>query len=195
MLIIPDIDSAFARPCAIALGTFDGVHLGHRAVISAAVAFARAEGLTAAVFTFSDLPKNAFLPEERRIKPLCSQEEKALLFEELGVELVYSPAFAPELYTLPAERFVREVLIERLMARHIVCGHDHRFGAGGRGDTRLLMDVCREAGCAVTVLPPVTHGGVRVSSTAIRALLEQGRVEEAQVLLGRSLRGQNGAGI
>lgn len=187
MLIVPEIKEAAGTPCAIALGTFDGVHLGHRAVISAAVSSAREEGLAAAVFTFRDLPRNAFLPEGERIAPLCTQEEKALLFEELGVDIMYSPAFTPELYTLSAEDFVRGVLIGRLRAKHVVCGHDHRFGAGGRGDASLLINVCGECGCSVTVVPPVSLRGERISSTRIRRLLELGYVSEARELLGHEI--------
>lgn len=187
MRIITGITEEYAPACAIALGTFDGVHLGHRAVIGEAVRLAAAEGLAPAVFTFSDLPKNAFLPEKKRIPPLCSPNEKASRFEELGVELMYSLPFGPELYTLSAEEFVRGVLIGRLNAKHVVCGQDHRFGAGGRGDASLLINVCGECGCSVTVVPPVSLRGERISSTRIRRLLELGYVSEARELLGHDV--------
>lgn len=187
MKIIRSIDFISDKPTAVALGTFDGVHLGHRAVIEAAVRAARAEGLTPAVFTFSELPKNAFLPDGKKIMPLCSLAEKEKLMDSLGAELLLAPRFDERVSTIPAESFVKEVLIGRLHAKHIVCGFDHRFGAKGAGDTELLMRVCREEGAAVTVIPPVSVGGRVVSSTLIRSLLEKGYVEDARELLGHEV--------
>lgn len=187
MIIIKDVNIGYGLPASIALGTFDGVHIGHCAVIKTAVEIARAEGLSPAVFTFSELPKNAFLPPQKRVFPLCSFEEKARLIAELGVELLLAPPFSEELRALPAERFVEDVLIRRLNAKHIVCGYDHRFGAGGMGDAELLMRVCRENGAAVTVIPPVSIDGERVSSTAIREAIREGRVDRAELMLGRKL--------
>lgn len=188
MRIITDISKASPEPKAIALGTFDGVHLGHRAVIRAACDSARDGGLIPAVFTFSGLPRNAFCAGgSERIHPLCTFAEKARLIEALGVELMFAPAFTKELYTIPAEEFISEILIKRLGARHIVCGFDHRFGAGGAGNVELLMSVCREKGCAVTILPPVTVNGEKVSSTRIRALLERGYIDNARELLGHGI--------
>ncbi|MCR5808902.1 MAG: FAD synthetase family protein [Clostridiales bacterium] len=187
MRIITDLEFKTDTPTAVALGTFDGVHLGHRAVISAAVENAKANGLVSAVFTFSGLPKNAFLPEGKRICPLCSFEEKARLIEALGVDLLISPEFTRELASMPPEDFVKDILFGRLGARHIVCGFDHRFGFRGLGSTELLLKLCRGAGVGVTVIPPVMDNGERVSSTSIRALLENGRVSDARRLLGHDI--------
>ncbi len=187
MITVNDFNFKYDRNTAVALGTFDGVHLGHMAVIKTAVGTARAEGLVPAVFTFSGLPKNAFLPESRRVWPLCSFEEKRRLIESLGVELLLAPPFDETVSSIPAEEFVRGVLISKLCARHIVCGFDHRFGAGGCGDAELLYRICKSEGVAVTVIPPVTVNGRRVSSTEIRRLLGMGRVEDARALLGHEI--------
>ena len=187
MELITNADYNSIKPTAVALGTFDGVHLGHRAVIEKAVEIAREEGLTPAVFTFSELPKNAFLPPERKIWPLCTFSEKAQLIEGLGVELLLALPFSKETAAMPPEEFIGEVLIKRLSAKHIVCGYDHRFGAGGRGDSELLMRVCALYGAAVTVIPPVTFKGEKVSSSRIRELLERGCVETARELLGHGI--------
>jgi len=172
-------------PTAIALGTFDGVHIGHRAVITTAVELAKAEGLMPAVFTFADLPRNAFLPEAMRVPALCSAPERSRLIAALGVELMVCPPFTDELRDTPAKVFINEILIGSLRARHIVCGYDHRFGAGGRGDAELLMQVCRSAGVGVTIVPPVLYKGIRVSSTLIRAALAEGDIASAAAMLGR----------
>ena len=187
MELTTDIDHVFTRPAAVALGTFDGVHLGHRAVIEKAVAIAREEGLSPAVFTFSELPKNAFLPPEKRAWPLCSFPEKAELIASLGVELLLAPPFTKQIASMPPEEFIVKVLIGRLKAKHVVCGYDHRFGAGGCGDAELLMRVCSLHGAAVTVIPPVTVNGEKVSSSRIRALVERGCIETARELLGHEL--------
>ena len=187
MKIIKSIDCNSDTPTAVALGTFDGVHLGHRAVIRTAVEIASAEGLTPAVFTFSELPKNAFLPNKMRVWPLCTFSEKAKLIETLGAELLIAPAFDREISSMPPEDFVKEILISRLDARHIVCGFDHRFGAGGKGDTELLISICKSESVAVTIIPPVMRRGRRISSTEIRRLIEKGYIEDARELLGHEL--------
>ena len=166
----------------IALGAFDGVHAGHREVIRTAVDIARAKGLVPTVFTFSDLPKNAFLPEEKRIVPLCSFSERAERISELGVSVLIAPEFS-SIRGVGAEEFVNGVLLSRLGARHIVCGEDHRFGAGGSGDAGLLKELCGLMGVPVTIVPPVIRGGRRVSSTLIRELVAEGRSREAEALL------------
>lgn len=186
MLSINDVNTVTPVPCAVALGTFDGVHAGHRAVIRAAVAAARSEGLASAVFTFASLPKNAFLPPEKRIEPLIAPDEKARLIESLGVDILVMPDFTREIADIPAERFIRDVVIGRMGARRIVCGFDHRFGRGGEGGADLLISVCREEGVGVTIIPPVTLNGEKISSTLIRELIKNGRREEADLMLGRN---------
>lgn len=186
MIILKDISVSPERETAIALGAFDGVHLGHRAVIETAVGEAEASGLIPAVFTFSELPKNA-LAQGRRVPPLCSFEEKARLISALGAELMWAPAASRELLSTPAEEFVREILIGRLRAAHIFCGEDHRFGKGGAGDVDLLCRIARGEGAKVTEVPPVEIGGERVSSTRIRRLLTEGRIDDARALLGHGI--------
>lgn len=183
MRICKTMDIELDSPTAVALGTFDGVHLGHRRVISSAVSAAREEGLVPTVFTFSDLPRNAFLPAEAQIMPLCSFSEKAGLIESLGAELLIAPEFA-EVKDVPAEEFIDEIIIGRLKAAHVVCGEDHRFGAGAGGDAELLIKLCLKKGVAVTLVPPVKSCGERISSTLIRALISEGKEAEAKKLLG-----------
>lgn len=187
MIIELSAEYRSSSPAAIALGTFDGVHIGHRAVIEAAVSAAHEERLVPAVFTFSTLPKNAFLPPQKRVWPLCSFDEKAALMGSLGVELLIAPAFDAALASIPPEDFVRGILTGRLNARHVFCGEDHRFGAGGRGDAELLERICRSEGVRVTVIPPVCVNGEKVSSTLIRSLIEKGYVENARELLGHGI--------
>ena len=182
MLLIKDLDYISQRPTSVALGAFDGVHLGHRAVILAAVEAAEKEGLVPAVFTFSDLPKSA--PGAWQ---LTRFGEKARLIEALGAELMLAPAFNEEVRSIEAERFVKEILVGRLKARHIFCGEDHRFGCMAKGDPELLKRTAAPFGVAVTVVPPVTANGEKISSTRIRALISEGRIDTARALLGHGI--------
>ena len=182
MQIIKEIEHISPVPTAVALGNFDGVHLGHRAVIRAAVEAAEKEGLCPAVFTFSTLPKPA-----RGNWPLTGFEEKARLIGGLGAELLLAPPFSEEVRSIGAKRFVTEVLIGRLKAKHVFCGEDHRFGKGAAGDPELLTRIALPLGVRVTVLPPVMMNGERISSTRIRALLSEGRVSDARELLGHEI--------
>ena len=185
MIVTENIHTDPGMPTAVALGTFDGVHIGHRAVIGAAVELAHANGLLSAVFTFADLPRNAFLPEDKRIPALCTREERAELIAQTGVDIMVCPEFNAALRDMEPEAFIEDVLIGSLRARHIVCGYDHRFGAGGRGDAELLMHICREADVGVTIIPPVMYNGERVSSTLIRSSLARGDRATAYAMLGR----------
>lgn len=187
MLTVDTISYISEKPCAIALGTFDGVHTGHRAVIETAVNAARAEGIIPAVFTFSELPRNIFASPNQRVFPLCSQAQKAALIKGLGVELLITPPFDNSIRSMPAEDFITDILIGNLNARHIVCGYDHRFGANGGGSTDTLVRICGSYGIAVTIIPPVMHEGVKISSTLIRSLVREGRIDDARLLLGHDI--------
>ena len=170
-----------AQDTAVALGNFDGVHLGHAAVIKGAVA-ARSEGLLPTVLTFQQNPLS-FLTGNA---PPRLQEigEKARLLQHMGVGLLYDLHF-PEIRDLSPETFVREVLIKIVKAKQVFCGFNYHFGKAGAGDASVLLKLCREAGIRAHCVLPVEIDGAPVSSTRIRSLLEAGEVEEANRLLGR----------
>ena len=184
MQIFSRISEPFPEDTSVALGAFDGVHLGHRAVISEAVRLAERDGLVPAVFTFSDLPKSSLMPGGSKIEPLSDFGERARLIGELGIRALFAPDFA-SVRGIGAADFVEKVLVNTLRAKRVVCGEDYRFGAFGAGDAALLERLCREYGAVLTVVPPVTYDGEKISSTLIRSLLREGRLEEAGRLLGR----------
>ncbi len=169
-------------PIAVALGSFDGVHLGHEALLSACVEEARARGILSAAYTFLNHPGTL---TGRPVKLLTTPSEKAARFEELGLDAVIFGQFDECFAALPPERFVREYLRERLAAKVCVCGFHYRFGAGGAGDAALLRRLCTAEGIEVRVIEPVTDRGELVSSSRIRALCEAGEVARAAELLGR----------
>lgn len=159
---------------SLALGTFDGVHRGHQAVIEAAVSGAK--GLEPGVFTFTAGPKGA--------PALVTPQDKRALLERAGVERMIRVDFE-SLRDMEAASFVEQVLVGRCRARRLCCGEDFRFGRGARGDVALLKQLCKENGVALTVMPPVLDGGEKISSTAIRAAVEEGDIPRANRLLGR----------
>jgi len=168
----------------VALGVFDGVHLGHRAILETARERGRRTGLEALACTFDPHPLEVLEPE-RAPAPLATLEERLALIAELGLDATVVVAFTPELARMEPEAFVKDVLVGRLRAREVVLGFNHTFGRGARGDARLLRALGERLGFAVHVMPPLVVDGQPVSSSAIRAALEQGDVERARRYLGR----------
>lgn len=163
---------------AVAMGYFDGVHLGHRSVLGSAVDCARKNGLTAAVFTFS-------LPGGDRLKGgrILSAERKHGRMEELGIQAYVEPPFE-EFRSLSPEEFVRRVLVDCFHARAVFCGDNFTFGARAAGNVAMLETLCAPLGIEVHVVPMAQYGGRTVSSTRIRAALEEGRIGDANAMLG-----------
>ena len=162
---------------AVALGLFDGLHLGHRAVIAGAVE----SGLLPVVFTFSF--DTLELATKADFANILSNRRKQAVLEKLGVKAVCDPLFS-SFRDMEPEDFFREILLKRLKAAAIFCGADFRFGNKARGDTALLGKLCRETGVAFHSVLPVLDEGVPISSTRIRQLLREGEMEEAARLLG-----------
>ena len=172
------------RPSAVALGVFDGVHLGHRAILGAAVAHARASGAPALACTFDPNPLEVLQPDRAPL-PITTLDERLELIAACGVDGTIVLTFTRELAAVEPEAFVKDVLVERLAARQVVVGFNHRFGRGARGDAALLRELGARMGFAVDVIAPLAVDGVPVSSTSIRTALGRGDVEAAARMLGR----------
>jgi riboflavin kinase/FMN adenylyltransferase len=193
-------DVRLIRPSAIALGNFDGVHLGHRRILEALRARAEAAGLEPVALTFEPHPRQFLFPDAKT-SLLTSPREKAALIGALGVTVV-TLSFDADLASLAAEDFATGVLMDRLRGACFFLGADHRFGKGGRGDVALLRSLVgaksgtKDSGDYVTEVPPETKNGELVSSSAIRHYLKNGKVERANAMLGRlySLSGTVGHG-
>lgn len=172
-----------AGPLHLAIGMFDGVHLGHRAVIDAAVANAGRTGGVAAVLTFWPHPSALFRPENRT-RMIQDVPTKVRVLGQLGMTAVIVEPFTRELAAIVAEEFL-PWLEERLPALAAVyVGENFRFGAKRLGDAKLLTESGRQLGVTVITAPRVLLHGERVSSTRIRSLLETGEIEKANELLG-----------
>jgi riboflavin kinase/FMN adenylyltransferase len=173
-----------APPAAVALGAFDGIHLGHRAILGQAVSCARRGGLTSLVCTFEPHPLEVLQPGRAPV-PITTPEERLRLIAEVGIEATLIVVFTKAMASVEPETFVEEVLVGRLRAREIVVGFNHRFGRGARGDGALLESLGKAHGYRAHIVPPVTIGGMPVSSTEIRGALQRGDVATASALLGR----------
>lgn len=165
------------KPTAVALGYFDGVHLGHKSVIKAAVDCKR-EGLSPAVFTFSTTPKRGTEQSQ-----LTGFEEKARIFEQIGVEILYIIDFETVRDKTP-EEFVEGVLKKVFRAEKVFCGYNYHFGKSGTATGEVLKSLCQKHGIEAFVNKPVKMKKDCVSSTKIREYLKDGKVREANKMLG-----------
>jgi riboflavin kinase/FMN adenylyltransferase len=166
------------------MGVFDGVHLGHQAIIRAAVEMADPNRGLPAVLTFDPHP-DAVISPTGAPPLLTTTEEKLALIRSLGIRLTVVARFDPGLAQTPAQEFVGSVLAERLRGRCLIVGDDWRFGARGEGNIALLHRLAPEFGFQVAAVPAVTVGRTRVSSTRIRSLLSRARLAAARACLGR----------
>ena len=172
------------RSPALAIGNFDGVHLGHQALLAEARRIVCASGGETVALTFDPHPARFFAPQ---LAPpmLLSLERRIELLQESGADVVLVEPFTAEFATMSAERFVEQVLAKDIGARHVVVGADFSFGKDRRGNTSLLANVGRRLEVGVSVVPQVTASGLVCSSTKIREFVLEGRVEGAILLLGR----------
>ena len=173
------------RGAVVAIGNFDGVHLGHRQVIERAGAIATAAPAPHAVLTFEPHPRSVLHADALPFR-LTPFRAKSRLIEGLGVDLLFTLHFDLAFAQRSAEDFVAHVLVDGLGARHVVVGYDFVFGHNRRGTPALLAEEGGKHGFGVTIVDPVaTPGGPVYSSTRIREHLAQGRPREAAALLGR----------
>lgn len=168
----------------VALGCFDGLHIGHRALIKEARRAADASGLPLAVFSFTAPPKSFFIPGG--IPILTDRDEKKRLMALLGVDILISVDFSAEIAALSPEDFFESIIRQRLCASAVFCGFNYRFGKGASGNADLLSALCKKNGVDFFAIPSVSVDGVTVSSSAIRELLAKGNVAASAKLLGRN---------
>ena len=183
MKIYSSVNHSSRSDCVVALGCFDGVHIGHAKVISTAREIADHLGCACAVWTFDEPPRNYFI--KNGVPLITDQKEKEELIRSLGVDKLISVPFTRETARISAEDFFENILVNRLRAVHIVCGFNYTFGAQGLGNEKMLEKLCKEKGIGFTIVPAVSISGVTASSSAIRDALTEGDTELAMSLLGR----------
>lgn len=169
--------------CVLALGFFDGVHLGHGGLLSRTRALADSLGLTAAALTFDTHPDTLVFGAD--VPLLNTPADRAwLMRENYGIEQIFTLHFDAETMRQPWQDFVLQTVLGCYHAAHVVCGHDFRFGDHGAGDPQKLAALCRTQGVGCDCIPEIRVDGQTVSSTRIRALLAQGDMAQAVRLLG-----------
>jgi riboflavin kinase / FMN adenylyltransferase len=176
-----------ARGTTLALGAFDGLHLGHVAVLRAAKT-ARPDARLA-VAAFEPPPKCYFAPPDTLPFRLNTPRLRAERAGDVGADIMFAIGFDAKMAAMTAPDFVRDVLVGGLAPVHVTIGHDFRFGAGRTGDGALLTQMGQELGFGVTIVPPVLdHSGVRYSSTRVREAIRTGHLAMVTTLLGRPWR-------
>lgn len=183
MLILRGLYSPDTRPVALTIGNFDGVHLGHQALLGELRAAAQARELQAAVVIFEPHPREFFAPQQAPAR-LTSLREKLELFGSMGIDRVHVCRFNARFAQISAAGFIH-ALHEKLSARFVLIGDDFRFGSGRAGDFALMEKIGSQHGFAVQAVHTVLHNGVRISSTAVRTALADGDMRMAQSYLGR----------
>ncbi|MDR0564473.1 MAG: bifunctional riboflavin kinase/FAD synthetase [Azoarcus sp.] len=174
----------FKQPCALTIGNFDGLHLGHQALLKLLAGRAGERGLPASVLTFEPHPREFFSPDDAPAR-LTSLREKLLLLGDNGVDHVHVQRFDAPFAGLEAEAFIQSVLVGGLNVRHLLIGDDFRFGGRRNGDFAMLQSAGRMHGFEVEAMPTLAVAEERASSSAVRRALETGDLTHAARLLGR----------
>lgn len=183
MQIFRGLYSPDTQPVVLTIGNFDGVHLGHQALLNELLSAGKELGLPAAVMIFEPHPREYFDPQQAPVR-LTSLREKLELFDSLGMDRVHICRFNANFAQMNAVEFIN-ALHEKLFARFVLIGDDFRFGSGRAGDFSLMQEIGAMHGFAVKAVHSVKQDGVRVSSTAVRAALAAGQMRTAQRYLGR----------
>lgn len=180
-IIAGTTDFYLERETAAAIGKFDGIHIGHRRLLEEILA-RKKDGLAACVFTFDPPPAVLFGTSDG--KELTTREEKRLILERLGVDILIEFPLTPETAAMEPEVFAREVLAQRMQVRFLAAGSDLSFGSRGKGDAALLQRLAPELGFTLEVIDKVCVEGRQVSSTCVREQVEIGNMELAGQFLG-----------
>ena len=184
MRILRSVPRAASAPIALTIGNFDGVHLGHQAMLSRLRDAARARQLPPCAMTFEPHPREFFAPDQAPAR-LTTLREKLELLAAQDLARTHVLRFDYKLAQVPADAFIERVLVRGLGVRYLLVGDDFRFGARRSGDISLLKSLAPALDYEVEAMTSVALGGERVSSTAVRKALEQGDMARAAQLLGR----------
>ena len=184
MRIARSVPRAASSPIALTIGNFDGVHLGHQAMLSRLRDVGQARGLPPCAMTFEPHPREFFAPDHAPAR-LTTLREKLERLAAQGLERVHVLRFDYRLAQVPADEFIERVLVQGLGVRYLLIGDDFRFGARRAGDFALLKSRAGELGYEVDAMTSVIVDGERASSTAVRKALELGDMSRAARLLGR----------
>jgi riboflavin kinase / FMN adenylyltransferase len=187
MLVVRDIGTIRRdTETALTIGTFDGIHLGHRQILDEMVRFSRESGFRSVLVTFDPHPREVIHGNGERIGLLTTISERLRILESIGIDICVVLPFTRNISLLEAKDFFSKILIERIGMKRMIVGIDHAFGHGRSGRIDELRKLTEEAGVDLTVIPKLFHDGVKVSSTTIRAAVAEGEMRTANHLLGRA---------
>ena len=176
-----------ARSAVVAIGNFDGVHLGHRGLLREAVSKAKTLGKPSGAMVFEPHPREFFAPNEQHFR-LTPLKRKLALIEKLGLKVAFVEHFDQHLAGLKAEEFIERVLVAGLGVAHVIIGYDFYFGNKRGGNPEMMMHAGEQFGFGVTVVPPVAEAGEAFSSSGVRLHLAQGDVKGAAHMLDENWR-------
>ena len=175
------------KPGVVCLGFFDGVHIGHQAIIQEGKTQAKTLGIPLYIHTY-DVPPVQVIKHGVKIQEISPLDEKVFLLEKSGADIVAISRFDDKLMHMSGTDFFLQILLRQLQAQHLVVGCDHRFGFKGRTNADALADLCKLYGIGLSVVPALTlPGGRQISSTAIRKALTMGDIGLAEKMLGKKV--------
>ncbi|MDK2865902.1 MAG: riboflavin kinase / adenylyltransferase [Clostridiales bacterium] len=169
---------------SVALGTFDGLHIGHIEVLNRMKRVAEDKGLKSFVYTFSNHPRELLSPDNVPPK-IMDVEEKVQIFTRLDFDYLALVKFDMAQLSIEPEDFIEKILVGLLNMKHLTVGYDFHFGLKGRGNVEMLKSFAEQYGYTYEIVKPIMKNDIRVSSTLIRELLIEGKIEEANYYLGR----------
>lgn len=172
------------RGAAIAMGVLDGVHRGHQALLTAAGAQATQRGVPLGAAVFEPHPREFFFPDQPRAR-LQTATQRARCLSALGAQAVFQIPFDESTASMEGDAFAREIIVGAIGASHVTIGYDYRYGRERSGDTTALREQGAALGFGVSIVSAIKEDGERISSTAIRGLIAEGKVDRAALLLGR----------
>ena len=178
------IDVQSIEPTIVALGFFDGIHKGHRELISRCISSANNFNLKSAVFTFQEHPKNV-MSGTNVVKRLLTPEDKIKVLSELNIDYLFNLPFEDGFHEMFPEAFAKTLLSEAFNARGVFCGYNFRFGKDTLGNTSTLIDLGIENGFSVNIIEPIEFEFAPVSSSRIRQMITSGSVDTASEMLGQ----------
>lgn len=184
MKVHRDLNKFYAHNPVVTIGTFDGVHLGHRKIIARLHDLAASINGESVIFTFDPHPRKVVAPSETNLRLLTTLEEKIALFEQAGIDHLIAYPFTPEFARLTYEEFVEQILVGQIHTQSLVVGYDHKFGKGRQGDFDLLKSCADRLGFQIEKLDVLLMNESNVSSTKIREAIQVGDFETANTYLG-----------
>ena len=173
------------KPTVVALGNFDGIHLGHQAIKKNALHDATGEGYKSAVFTFENHPRN-LLKNTAPVKNILYPEDKMRIIESLGIDYMFNIPFTEDIMKMEAEDFIDEILLGKLNMKEVLCGFNYHFGYKARGNVNLLLEESMKKDFGVHVAEPFKVDGQVVSSSLIREKISEGDMVACSKYLGRN---------